>query len=153
MSALLVLDGAYIRGNDRLEFRRVPPPTRAELDALLATITRRVGRHLQRRGWLTRDAERSHLNLDREETVLDSLLGHSITSRIALGPRAGQKAFTLRSLPGTPLPQPAKPFLASADGFSLHAGVAAGADERKKVERLCRWIARPAIATGRLSLT
>ena len=35
----------------------------------------------------------------------------------------------------------------------LHAGVAAGAEDRKKVERLCRYIARPAIATGRLSLT
>ena len=74
-------------------------------------------------------------------------------ARIALGPRAGQKAFTLRSLPGTPLLQPSKPFLASADRFSLHAGVAAGADERQKVERLCGYIARPAIATGRLSLT
>ena len=83
----------------------------------------------------------------------DSLLSHSITYRIALGPRAGQKAFTLRSLPGNPLPAPSKPFLASADGFSLHAGVAAGADDRKNVERLCRYIARPAIATGRLSLT
>ena len=50
-----------------------------------------------------------------------------------MGPRAGQQAFTLRSLPGTPLLQPGKPFLASADGFSLHAGVAAGADDRKKV--------------------
>ena len=62
--------------------------------------------------------------------------------------------MTLRSLPGTPRLQPSKPFLASADdGFSLHAGVAAGADERQKVARLCRYIARPAIAAGRLSLT
>ncbi len=98
---LLALDGVYVRVKDRLEFRRVPPPRKAELDELLATITRRVGRHLQRRGWLTRDAQSSQLNLDREDTALDSLLGHSITYRIALGPRAGQKAFTLRSLPGT----------------------------------------------------
>jgi hypothetical protein len=28
----------------------------------------------------------------------------------------GQKAFTLRSLPGTPLLQPSQPFLASATG-------------------------------------
>jgi hypothetical protein len=35
----------------------------------------------------------------------------------------------------------------------LHAGVAAGADDRKKVDRLCRYIARPALAEGRLSLT
>ena len=146
---LLVLDGAYVRSNHRLEFLRVPPPAKAELDEILKTTTSRVGRHLHRRGWLTRDAESSHLNLDREDTALDSLLSHSITYRIALSPRAGQKAFTLRS---PPLPEPARPFLAKADGFSLHAGVAAGADERKKLERLCRYIARPAIATGRRSL-
>ncbi len=40
------------------------------------------------------------------------------------------------SLPGTSRRAPDQPFLASADGFSLHAGVAAGADERKKIERL-----------------
>jgi len=50
---------------------------------------------------------------------------------------------------GTPLPEPGKTFLAAADGFSLCAGVAAGADNRKKVERLCRYIARPAIAIRR----
>lgn len=135
---LLVLDGVYVGGKDRLEFRRVAPPTKRELDELLRTITGRVGRHLQRRGWLCRDAESSHLSLDREDSTLDSLHGHSITYRIALGPRAGQKAFTLQSLPGTLLPEPDRPFLAKADGFSLHAGIVAGADERKKVERLCR---------------
>lgn len=38
-------------------------------------------------------------------------------------------------------------------GFSLHAGVAARADERKKLERLCRYISRPAVSEKRLSLT
>ena len=47
---LLVPDGAYVRGHERLESRRVPPPTKAELDEILRTITSRVGRHLQRRG-------------------------------------------------------------------------------------------------------
>ncbi|MCL4776535.1 MAG: transposase [Gammaproteobacteria bacterium] len=37
--------------------------------------------------------------------------------------------------------------------LSLHAGVAAAAHQRDKVERLCRYIARPAVATGRLALT
>jgi hypothetical protein len=38
-------------------------------------------------------------------------------------------------------------------GFSLHAGVAAKAHERKKLERLCRYITRPAVSEKRLSLT
>jgi hypothetical protein len=38
-------------------------------------------------------------------------------------------------------------------GFNLHAGVAARADERKKLERLCRYISRPAVSEKRLSLT
>ncbi len=38
-------------------------------------------------------------------------------------------------------------------GFSLHAGGAARADERKKLERLCRSIARPAVSEKPLSLT
>jgi hypothetical protein len=38
-------------------------------------------------------------------------------------------------------------------GFSLHAGVAARADQRQKLERLCRYISRPALSEKRLSLT
>lgn len=37
-------------------------------------------------------------------------------------------------------------------GFSLHAGVACKSNQRKKLERLCRYVARPAISEQRLSL-
>ena len=43
--------------------------------------------------------------------------------------------------------------MAKVAGFSLHAGVAAARHERQKLERLCRYITRPAIAEPRLSLT
>ena len=43
--------------------------------------------------------------------------------------------------------------MAGAGGFSLHAGVAAEAYQRDKLERLCRYITRPAVAEPRLSLT
>ena len=39
------------------------------------------------------------------------------------------------------------------DGFSLHAGVVAKAHERKKLERLCRYIARPPVSEKRLCVT
>ena len=38
-------------------------------------------------------------------------------------------------------------------GFSLHAGVATRAQERDKLERLRRYITRPAVSTQLLSLT
>lgn len=38
-------------------------------------------------------------------------------------------------------------------GFNLHAGVAARADQRRKLGRLCRYITRPAVSERRQSLT
>jgi hypothetical protein len=39
------------------------------------------------------------------------------------------------------------------DFVSLHASVAAREDQRQKLERLCRYISRPAIAEQRLART
>ncbi|WP_428142312.1 transposase [Bradyrhizobium sp.] len=39
---------------------------------------------------------------------------------------------------------------AEAHDFSLHAGVRCAAHQRKELERLCRYITRPAIANERL---
>ena len=41
----------------------------------------------------------------------------------------------------------------SSLAFSLHAGVAARADQRDKLERLCRYICQPAVSERRFSLT
>ena len=43
--------------------------------------------------------------------------------------------------------------LAKIAGFSLHGGVFADAHQPDKLERLCRYIARPALSEQRLSLT
>ena len=73
----------------------------------------------------------------------------SCTYRIALGPRAGQKVLSLQSVPSTDRPS-APELRANAHGFSLHAAVRWGADQRKELEHLCRYITRPAIANERL---
>ena len=65
-----------------------------------------------------------------------SLIGHSVTYRIATGPRQGRKVLTLQSLPAIDESLGAE--AGSVAGFSLHAGVAAKANERNKLERLCR---------------
>ncbi|MCC7330826.1 MAG: transposase [Gammaproteobacteria bacterium] len=151
---LLALDGVYELTAVGPRFRRVAAPTSAELDALLGQIVGRIARHLERRGLLVRDAEASYLSAGPgEEDGLAAVVGHSISYRIAVGPNEGRKAFTLQTLAPALTAPAGDERLAKHSGFSLHAGVAAAAHQRDKIERLCRYIARPAVATGRLSLT
>jgi hypothetical protein len=78
----------------------VKAPTNAELSSLAGRIASRVGRCLERQGLLERDAQSASLSeLALDEEPMQGLLAHSITYRIAVGPRAGRKVFTLQSLP------------------------------------------------------
>ncbi|MBG7337437.1 MFS transporter [Pseudomonas aeruginosa] len=150
---MLFLDGVYVeQSHGSARFRWVKAPTSPELTQLTHTIAHRVGRYLERQGLLERDVENSYLASDAvDDDPMTPLLGHSITYRIAVGSQAGRKVFTLQTLPTS-----GDPFgdgIGKVAGFSLHAGVAARADERKKLERLCRYISRPAVSEKRLSLT
>lgn len=150
---MLFLDGVYVDNWQGTWFRWVKAPTSAELTQLSQTIARRVGRFLERQGLLERDAENSYLVGDALEAgPMDQLLGHSITYRIAIGPQQGRKVFTLQTLPASDLDEQRGNRVGNVAGFSLHAGVATKAHQRKKLERLCRYIARPAISEQRLSL-
>jgi hypothetical protein len=151
---MLIPDGVYLTDTGLPYLKALSAPTRAELQALVQRISERIGRHLERKGLLVRDVQSSHLVFDPsdEDDALAELRGHSIAYRIAFGPHRGRKAFMLQSLPSRGEP-PGSERVAQASGFSLHAGVAAGADQRGALERLCRYIARPAVAIERLSLT
>ena len=151
---MLFLDGVYVVGADGTVawFRWVRAPTTAELAELTHTIAERVGRFLQRQGLLECEGEQRFLAAEAvEEGTMDPLLAHSITYRIAVGPQAGRKVFTLQTLPASE--EPFDGPVGQVAGFSLHAGVAAKAHQRQKLERLCRYISRPAVSEQRLSLT
>ncbi|MFN7546170.1 MAG: transposase, partial [Pseudomonadota bacterium] len=45
-----------------------------------------------------------------------------------------------------------QPLCADIDGFSLHAAVRVEAHDRKRLEQLCRYITRPALADERVQL-
>ena len=114
----------------------------------------RVSHFLERQGLLTQDAENSYLASDAvDEDPMTRLLGHSITYRITMGPQQGRKVFTLQTLPACDPEDQFGDMPGLVAGFSLHAGVAAKAHQRDKLERLCRYISRPAISEKRLSLT
>ena len=78
-----------------------------------------------------------------EARVLRPLQAAACTYRIVFGPRAGQKVLTLQV--AMPREKDFKQTLCTdIDGFSLHAAVRCGADERQALEQLCRYITRPA---------
>lgn len=152
---ILLLDGVYITAFDdhKQVFRRVNAPTKVDLEVLLHRLSTRLARFLVKEGILEQDIEHSYLNLEHlEENPLRQVHGHSITYRIAIGPQQGRKVFTLQTL----LPREDDDRfsqVAKMGGFSLHAGVATGAHQRKKLERICRYVARPAVSEKRLALT
>ena len=147
MGRTVVLRGC--KRSRRPTFHRAPRPTPAELTKLLHTIGQRVARLLERLGLLVRDADSDHLDFEPGE-AFDQLVGASIHYRIAIGPNADRKALTLRTVPVQPEPFPST-LLAGQPGFSLHAATVCEAAQRDKLEKLCRHIARPAIANERLS--
>ena len=77
-----------------------------------------------------------------EARTLRPLQAAACTYRIAFGPRAGQKVLTVQG--AMPRETDFKQTLcADIDGFSLHAAVRCGAQDRQALEQLCRCITRP----------
>ena len=152
---MLLLDGVYAEDDyGKQRFHRVKAPTHDELNTLAHTLSHRIARCLEKRGLLERDAESTWLTLEEgEDDVLTQLHGASVTYRIATGPQRGRKVFTLQTLPGREDKVDASSCEANHAGFSLHAGVMAEAHQRDKLERLCRYISRPAVSEKRLALT
>ena len=145
---MLFLDGVFV-GNT---FKESYAPSTESIDKLTHTIATRIGAYLERQGLLERDVENSYLTAPStpdEDDPLSHMLGSSITYRVAYGSQQGRKVFTLQTLPPDTIEEPRK----TVSGHSLHAGVATKAHDREKLERICRYIARPAISEQRLSLT
>ena len=70
-----------------------------------------------------------------------------------MGPQAGRKVHTVQTLPAWEEDDCGTGQLGRVGGFSLYAGVAVNTRERKKLERICRYISRPALSEARLELT
>ena len=149
---MLVLDGVYTtRQSGRPKFHPVPAPHQAQLQALLNRLIQRVVRRLERDGLLIADPEQPWLDLDFNEPM-DSVTAASIRYRIAIGPHSGRRTLTLHDPAFIRSDTPAKVSTADRDGFSLNAAVACQPWQRDRLERLCRYVTRPAICLDRLAV-
>ena len=149
----LALDGVYSEDDDgEIHFILLPPPEDAEVARVAVTFAHRLAKLLERRG-LGSSAdplETDPLGLD--QPLLAALCGASVRGRLATGPRAGRRVARIgdridvehATISGGPR-------CAAVAGISLHANVCVPARDRSRLERLCRYVARPPVATERLS--
>ena len=150
----LYIDGVYQLSADKKPnvFCPCAEPTLIELKTVLDKIIKKTITLLERRGFLVKDNEEPlSLTIDSEDTF-SQIQASSTIYRFATGPNRGKKALVLKTIPNTDHAS-GTGLVAAHSGFSLHAGVAVGGGERKKLERLARYIARPPIAQDRLRLS
>ena len=107
---------------------------------------------LTRKGVLVEEQGQTYMaddDSDSDEARTLRPLQAACTYRIAVGPRAGQKVLTVQG--SMPRETDFKQALcADNNGFSLHAAVRCGGDDRQGLEQLCRYITRPALANERV---
>ncbi len=135
---VLVADGVFLCREDGSTPRFVPtpPPTRSELAAVLRTVAARVAR-IQKVG---ADDDLGPL---RSVAAARGTFTRMRDAEAADGPalREPEEPGGLRTGAGV-----------EHAGFNLHAGVRVAADDRTGLERLCRYVARPAVCAARVAL-
>ena len=85
-----------------------------------------------------------------EEPVLPALTAASVRGLIATGARVGQRLRCALRDPAIGVRTASLCFASS--GFSLHAATRVVGPDRQEFERLCRYVARPALASGLLHI-
>nr|MCH9681163.1 transposase [Deltaproteobacteria bacterium] len=148
----LLFDGVYTTRDDgSVRFVPLPPPTDEQIVALTKKVGRSVRRALERAGKLLDELDPEPDALATDDPVLAAVYGSSILGRVATGERAGRQIERVGDrVTVEALEHVTSPRCARVVGFSLHADVAVPALDRKRLERLVRYTARPPVATERL---
>ncbi len=138
---VLVLDGVYTLDSGEPRFVPLDPPTTEHIEDLVERIADAGLTWLAEQGIdddeLPDDPDDAHLLVQAA----------SLAGRAALGRRRVRRVQTFR---GREVRLP--PRRAACEGFSLHGGTAVGFRDREGLERLCRYVARPPLASDRLDL-
>jgi hypothetical protein len=153
----LVLDGVFTReASGRPRFVAAPPLNALDVAEVLASVVPRLRALLTRRG--LGDTETPDLDVWSDVSpALATAAAASVQGLVAGGSDierplrigtairvdAGQEDGTARC----------EGCHARADGFDLHADVRVGARQRDRLEQVCRYALRPAVAGERLRLT
>lgn len=153
----IALDGVYMRADqaDELRFLPLSAPTEQDVQLLAERTAARIERVLRKAGRYL-DAEQtaaaeSDDALALQQPALSACYQAAASGRQLFGDAAGKPALRLLLGPGTS-PQSAPKLCAQVRGVNIHASAAVPGTDRPRIERLCRYVARPPLAQERLEL-
>ncbi len=142
----MALDGVYVQTDDDTPvFLPAPELTNDDVRQIVETTAHRVIGLPERSRVLDGD------DLDRladESPVLAGMNAASLQGLVATGKRAGMRVRKALSDPADAVRSGDLCFVSR--GFSIHAATQVDAGDRDSLERLCRYVARPPLAAGRL---
>ncbi len=134
----LALDGVYVKNEDgeSLRFLRMPKPTEEEVYEVAFRTAKKVASILEKRGRTLDGTSSGEEGTELEPALLAcyDIAGKAPKTRIVDGPRMGKGECAV-----------------VLDGFNVYAGDAIDGRDRNRVERICRYLARPPIAAVRLT--
>ncbi len=142
----LALDGVYLANGagGAVSFRRLRAPEPEELGSVLDRVRRRIGRMLVQEGMVLGEESRGE-----EPSAFDVMQAASIREWIGLSGVARKVPYVGGSDEATTMPRLPE-LCVAVDGWSLHANVRIRAGDRAGLEKLCRYLLRPALAGERL---
>jgi hypothetical protein len=148
-----VLDGVYVRDRDgAVEFHPLAEPTVAEVTSVAAATAARMERvlHAHGRDFDERtDSGDDQLSLDYP--ALASCYRAATAGQQLLGERPGQPALRLVGQPTQRKSRAKATLVAEVHGVNVHAQRVVDGRDRRQLERLCRYLARPPLAHDRLA--
>lgn len=140
---MICTDGVYAAlPGESPRFYPLSPPEHRDVVWVTQTIVTRIQALLE-------------VDLATDDTV-GELYMDGVANRIRTGPRSGHKTSMADGNGGLVTdqePPPAVLRCANYQGFSVHANVAVRASDRKRLESLCKYAARPPLAHERLQET
>lgn len=159
---IIALDGVYEqKSTGRLKFTPASAPTEESTTRLVMDIAGRINRHLKKKGYLEEVDGLSVLGNTEEIFAAEHDELHlpaqaaSVSHRIAFGINSGKPVRRLRLgerlWPSEHEGEVRSAACVSAGGYSVHAATAIKAHERERLERLVRYMARPAISEERVT--
>lgn len=147
------MDGTYSCAPAQLapKFHDAPPLEDEHVALLARTLERRVTRYLQRKGHFPRESAQGDES-ESEPELLGLISAASVQGLGVLPTESKPPVLRLGARREFRKPLVPGPLCSDYEGFSLHAQVRVPEGQRERLEHLCRYVARPAIAGERLSL-